>query len=95
LNFVLLYTHIAVLVNNASLFIVGGYNSQLEATNTPIVLSISNPHDIAYMETYTDPSKKKSNSNVTKPRKDTKDTNQLTTSAIVGIAVGVTIAVGS
>jgi hypothetical protein len=78
------YAYPAVLVNNDSLFIVNGINSQFTTTSTPIVLNISNPRAITYMQTYTDP-----NINSVENR------TSLSSGAIAGIAVGASIAVSS
>lgn len=48
--------HTATLVNNETLFIVMGFNGLDTLTSVPVVLNVSDPKNITYVEYYTDPS---------------------------------------
>lgn len=72
------------MANNDSLFIMHGLDGVSTTNTVPIVLNVSNPATISYMEAYTDPNA---------PLIVTNDSKGLPSGAIAGIAVGASVIV--
>jgi hypothetical protein len=88
-----MFVYLAVLANKDSLFIINGLNSVSTVADTPIVLNISNPASISYVEKYTDPNMLLSINNGTQAAEEKDKSNGLSTGAIAGIAVGAAVVV--
>jgi hypothetical protein len=78
---------LAILANKDTLFIVNGIDTVSKVTNLPIVLNISNPSSITYVEKYTD-----SNASLApNVSNSTQSSEGLGSGAIAGIAVGAAV----
>jgi hypothetical protein len=87
---------IAVMVGNETLFIVFGKDTASIATSSAVVLNVTNPNKIVYIDKYFSPMNQDvlSGVNLTDlPNADPIKPGGLTSGAVAGIAVGSVIAV--
>jgi hypothetical protein len=82
---------LAILANKDTLFIVNGIDAISKVTSLPIVLNISNPSSITYVQKYTDPNVSLESSRDQPYEYDSSE--GLSTGAVAGISVGAAIVV--